>query len=430
MKRSALRDLLHDTAKKVTTAPVTLTAQTVKNGLKSAISKANPFDKKINKNDVTDTGAESIRLTFTSAKKAKNTVKTVSQSVKTTTRTVKTAGKVTKAAIEVAYKAPVYTVKAVVGVVRITANAITNVVAALTNPVVIIILVLLVCIFYLLAAVVAVLFGGDTADKVALTEAVGLVDVSDQYLDGLEFFSAAVQKKQEEFNAMIDRMYYNYTDLTHSDLAYMERTKASGYKTTYERNFATDSRKDTLKSGWDFSDVTAMEIIAIAYIYLEKQENEAHGTEGGIYEVEFTQELFDEIIDKCVSFNDSTYGGQVCPNKNCTKHIEYVENPAWLEANARLEEALRNNEDATNRRDWESQRYWYDEYYRRLAYRDGLQHYNEVVTYICEYQHTLHSVGLWYYDKETVMNALGFTDFDKQWVSLTEMGFANNSDIS
>ena len=51
------------------------------------------------------------------------------------------------------------------------------------------------------------------------------------------------------------------------------------------------------------------------------------------------------------------------------------------------------------------------------------------MTYICEYQHNLHSVGLAFFDKETVMNALNFDDISKQWVELTETGFENNPDI-
>ena len=40
----------------------------------------------------------------------------------------------------------------------------------------------------------------------------------------------------------------------------------------------------------------------------------------------------------------------------------------------------------------------------------------------CDHQHTLHSIGLFAYDKDTVMTALGFTDADKEWANLIELG--------
>lgn len=418
--------------KKAATAPVSIAVQTVKSGVKSAISKANPFDKQINKNDVTDSGVESIRLAYTSVKKAKNSIKAVSSTVKTTHRTIKTAGKAAKATVKIAYKTPIFIVKTAIKAVRIAGTITANVVAAVMNPVVIVIAAFLLFFIIIAGAVVLILGGGASAsisNAKAHANAVGLVNVPGQYQDALEYFNVAVQSRKDAFYALIDSMYYNYNDLTHSDLAYMERTDASGRKTPYETSFATDTRKDTLKSAWDFSADDVRGIIAVAYVYLEKQENEVHGTEGGIYEVTYTQEVFDLIAEKCINFNDSIYGGQLCPQGNCTRHVEYVDNPEYLEANRRLQEALDNNRAATDRRDWENQRYWYEEYYRRKAYRDSLPSKLENVTYICEYQHNLHSIGLWYYSKESIMDALNFTDNEKQWVNLTEMGFESNPDI-
>ena len=47
----------------------------------------------------------------------------------------------------------------------------------------------------------------------------------------------------------------------------------------------------------------------------------------------------------------------------------------------------------------------------------------------CPYTHTYYGVGLQFFTKEDVMNALGFTDGDRQWVEMTEMGFETNPDI-
>ncbi len=97
-----IKSIAKDATKKVAAAPVTMAVQAVKGGVRSAISKANPFDKQINKNDVTDSGVESIRLAYTSVKKAKNSIKTVSNTVRTTHRTIKTAGKAAKATVKIA----------------------------------------------------------------------------------------------------------------------------------------------------------------------------------------------------------------------------------------------------------------------------------------------------------------------------------------
>nr|MCR5306841.1 hypothetical protein [Oscillospiraceae bacterium] len=41
--------------------------------------------------------------------------------------------------------------------------------------------------------------------------------------------------------------------------------------------------------------------------------------------------------------------------------------------------------------------------------------------YTCDHLHTLHSFGLNFYSAEQVMQVLGFTENEKQWVSLTAM---------
>lgn len=428
--------------------------QTAKKGFKTAkgaVSKVNPFEKKIDKNQVHDTGVESIRLANQTIKQAKSTIKTVDSTIKTTNRTVKTAGKTVKTAVKVAYKTPIYIVKGAVGVVRFTANAAVNIVAAVTNPVVLIIALILMVIIMLFGSVLMLLVGGASAassNALAHGNAAGLVDVPDQYQAGVGFFNTAVQKKRDAFYALIDGMYYNYSDLTHSDLCYMVCTKVSGATATYDKSYATDGRKTMLKSEWIFNSLTELEANAIAYVYLEKKENDAHGTEGGIYEVTYTQDVFDEIIEKCVTFNDSIYPGQDCPPQNCTE----VPNPAWTAAN----DAVILSADQFN--DWmavcgqlptdpNAANWWIVKYNRyptnlnnnggdfldvlgaeyeaNVHYRDSLP----LTIRVCQHSHNLHSIGLWYYDKEYVMNALGFSDNDKQWESLTEMGFVNNPDI-
>ena len=61
----------------------------IKSTLKNTLSKANPFDKKINKNDVSDTGTETVRLAYRSIKTVKNSVKTTQRNIKTVAEKIK-----------------------------------------------------------------------------------------------------------------------------------------------------------------------------------------------------------------------------------------------------------------------------------------------------------------------------------------------------
>lgn len=463
-----------DTVKKAAAAPVTMTVQAVKGGMKTAISKANPFDKQINKNDVTDSGVESIRLAYTSVKKTKNTVKSVKSSIKTTQRTIKTTVKTAKGAVKVAYKTPIFIVKTAIRTIHITGNIAVNVIAFAMNPIVIVIAVLLLFLIINAGAVVLILGGGASAtssNAKAQGSAAGLVDVPNQYQNALNFFDTAVQSRKDDFYTMIEELYYSYDDLTHSDLVYMEKTDASDGKTIYETGFAVDERKSILQSAWDFSADDVRSIIAVAYVYLEKQENEAHGTHDGIYEVTYTQEVFDVIAEKCVNFNDSVYSGQSC-GTGCTRHVEVHHNPEhdraveetdhfwnaydeWLVIAELIayHDTIRNG--AAQAAYWDNNIQWRIDnwklvYFDSCYYSNGGQDYAddlyswysdsydymvtvpeeiEEVTYICENQHELHSIGLWYYNKESIMDALEFTSSEKEWVSLTEMGFENNPDI-
>ena len=469
-----IKDIAKNTAKKAAAAPVVMVMQTVKNGVKSTISKANPFDKQISKDDVMDSGVESIRLAYTSAKKAKNSVKTVKSSIKTTRRTIKTTGKAAKEAVRIAYKTPIFIAKTAIRAARITGTIAVNVIAFAMNPIVSVIAVLLLFLIINAGAVVLILGGGASAtssNAKAQGNAAGLVDVPNQYQNAVNFLDTAVQSRKDDFYTMIEELYYSYDDLTHSDLVYMEKTDASGGKTIYETGFAVDERKSILQSAWDFSADDVRSIIAVAYVYLEKQENIVHGTHDGIYEVTYTQEVFDIIAEKCVNFNDSVYSGQSC-GTGCTRHVEVHRNPEHDRAVEETEhfwnaydewlviaefiayhDTIRNG--AAQAAYWDNNIQWRINnwklvYFDSCYYSNGGQDYAddlyswysnsydymvtvpeeiEEVTYICENQHELHSIGLWYYNKESIMDALEFTSSEKEWVSLTEIGFENNPDI-
>lgn len=109
--------------------------ENVRSTIKTVFSKANPFDKNIDKNDVADTGTESIKLAYTSVKKGKNTIKTVDRTVKTTQRTIRTVGSAVKNTGTVVYKATDFTVKSAIKASKFVGNAAVHVVASLMNPI-------------------------------------------------------------------------------------------------------------------------------------------------------------------------------------------------------------------------------------------------------------------------------------------------------
>lgn len=375
---------------------------------KDTVAKVNPFDKKINKEDVSDSGVESIRL-------ANSGIKTVKKSIRTTKNTIKISGNIIQ-------KTTAFTVKSPIIVSKFTKNVLNHIIASLMNPI-IIIFIGLILIISLSYGLILILISGDNTNKSTRTNAVGLVNISSQYQVGIEYLKTSLENHQNDFNSLIDSFYYDYDDLTNSDLVYMERTDTSGSKLIYAKSFATDDRKETLKSEWNIS-LTEREFLAIAYVWLENEKNIANQNTGhGIYEVSYNQEVFDTIIEKCAVYNDTVYNGQNCPDENCTRHVEYIDNPDYYYALDKVNEA------ADNYNSSGGDDYWGEQYEYWLDILNNTSSTIEEVTYICEYKHNLHAVSLVFYDKETVMNALGFDDISKQWVELTEKGFENNPDI-
>jgi len=112
-------------------------------------------------------------------------------------------------------------------------------------------------------------------------------------------------------------------------------------------------------------------------VLLQKRANETNSTVAQIYSVTYTQAIFDEIVALSVSYNTTVYTNQFCPGRDCTT-----------------------GED-----------------------EEGTYSY-------CPRSHSLHAIGFWYHSRDEVMDALGFTASDKQWVSLTAAGFESNSQIT
>ena len=334
-----------NTAKTVGSAAISTAKNTAKNSVrnagKKAVSAVNPFDKPLN-NDVSDTSSESIKLAYKSVKKGKNAIKTAQHTVKTTQRTIKTASNAVRISTKAAYRTAAIAVKTTTAAVHLAATVTANAIAIVTNPIVIIIAAALM-IFVMLTSSVAVLFSGDDTNKVGMTGAVGLGDVKAQYEQGIQFYNIALRGNRDAFYAIIDGMRYNYNDLGNSDLVYMEKTNDEGGKTFFQKAYADDSRKQSLKNAWECK-LTEMEIISIAYVYAEKKVNDSNGTSGEIYDVAFTQDLFNEIINKCVNYSNTVYQNQPCMTENCT--VTEEPNPDFQTALDKL------NESAAAYNDW------------------------------------------------------------------------------
>lgn len=462
------KTIAKNAAKTIAMTPVTL----AKSGVKSASHAVEnaTIGKKVDAHDTSDTGMEAVRLGYGTAKKGYKGIKTVGHTIKTTQRNIKTTKTVAKETAHAVQYTGKMAVKVAVGTVKGATTLITHVIAVVMNPIFWIIAAAFL-IFFLITCVLIIIFGSESTRNEALTNAAGLNDVPAQYQEALNYYTIAVQNQRNGFNAIFDGMYYSDTDLKHSNLVYMERTKADDTLTCYQKAFANPTYCGILKNQWEFA-VTESEAIAIAYVYLEKIQNVANGTENEIYEITYTQDTFDTIVSKCVAYNDTVFTGQLCPDSRCSRQIIIEENPDYAVA---LE---KNNTAANAYNDWaevaaalyaHSQiddgtgqaNYWnnviaplintwivtynrypdetncgYDflavlgaEYEAAAAVLNNTPPTIERIIYLCEYLHDLHSVGLYFYDKEDVMNALSFTDAEKQWVELTEIGFDNNPDI-
>lgn len=451
----------------VVTTPVSFISDNIKETVKFSVSKINPINKKINKADVADTGVESLRL-------ANSSVKVVKSSIKTTKKTIKTTGKTFKRTGTVVYKSASFTLKAAIKTFKITEMLTMHIIAFLINPIVLIFCGLLIIITST-TPLIALLIGGGassaTTNGQAQAGAVGLIDVPTQYQSGIEIFDSVVNSQKNEFNNIIDSMYYDYNDLSHSDIVYMEYVGKDLSKIMYEKSFVTNEEKDILKNAWSFP-ISEQEAVALAYIYLEKQQNDVHGTVRQIYEVKYTKEVFNTIVSKCLSFIETTYPNQFCPNKICSAHI--YDNPDYQSAcnNANISAGAFNDwgeiisyieqynlihNGAAQTAYWNNNIQWridnWKSVYSSLItvipyYTDNgndflnylgtqYEYYNtilkntpeQIIEHKCDQLHNLHSISLVAYTADIVMNSLGFSEADKQWYELTKQGFASNPNI-
>jgi len=423
---------------------------------KGAINKANPINKKINKKDTTDTGVESLRLEYRTVKKTKETVKTSRNTVR------------------MVYRTPQRVVRTVRAVFRVTRTVVIHAAAIVINPMVWLALLVLVMIYFFVMPIVFIVGGGLTANNntKSYSSARGM-EITTEYPEAEEYYRIARDAKKSSYESMIDSMYYNAADLKNSDLVYMIRNDP--YQ-VFDKNYATDDYKNALKGAWLDTFMPPAEAISIAYVWLEKQQNDIHGTQGQIYSVDFTQDVFDQLVDLMVNWSETDYPGQECPSCNCTVHIDYVHNPLrdelWDKRNTSVNAYNDWNDiipylvQHDSIRDGNAQaQYWnnnvrwrinnwilvyYSFFQEYPTYTNGgsdfLNHLGQIYvsyenqyaatpetiiqqTTTCDHQHTLHSIGLNLNPRDAVLTAMGFDDLDKQWVEMTYQGFLRNTDL-
>lgn len=371
-------------------APLSFGAKTVKD----VASKVNPLEQKINRNDISDTGAESLRLANSGIKKGVNSIKTVKNTVKTTQNTIRTTKDVVKGTAKAAYKTVAVTRDVVVTTAKVTGTVFTHIAAVALNPVawvIGILAVIIVCFWMFMSIIITSTSGKTSSFRYLLGTAQGLNNLSEQYENGKIYFSEGWADVQDSYSMKIDELYYDDADKVSSDLVFIERYLSDseepdqrwcatmevpnddGGTTTYIwGEFAYESWKDTLKGDVFLPQISYNEAAAIAYVYMQK---ESGGISEGFHNVEFSEGLFKKIVENSVSIEDVVEDDQPCIDCLC----------AYDEGSAE----------------------WY-----------------------CAHIHSMHNITLRFFDKEMVMDNLEFTDFEKEWVSLVEYGFENNSDLN
>lgn len=432
--------------KAVAKAPFKAARSAAISAAKTAEEKLNPLNQPVNKNDVVDTGSESMRMTYRGIKKVNKTLKKTEQTVKRTKNTVKRTTKLS-------YKAVKTSVKVAVATAKIVYEVAAQAVAIVINPIFLVVAAVVVMII-MIAGLFIIIIGGDTSNKAAMTTGEGLGEgnaaVAEQYKKAEDFYDQAVSDRQQGFERIINDMHYNHNDREHSHLIYFKRTKP--HPVEYQKDFADDNRKNAIKNEWDYQ-IDKEDLIAIAYVWLEQKANEDKQTYLKIYDVEFTQDMFIDLVQQTVPISYIIYDNQECPFHNCTR------DPAlwrkWQDSQEKANQTMNSFNPY-----WDAYNGYIsvDEWWNRFGwlmdgnypyfdndgddYRDYIsskadQYQREADQFkweyekseVCTHQHRLHNVGIAFLSKDELMDALGFDDTYKYWVELTKQGFENNPDI-
>lgn len=407
---------------------------------------------KINRNEITDHGAESIRLGSFAMKKGKRAMQSAKRTFNGTYRAAKVTANVLK-------------------------TVVIHTAAVLLSPVIWILLVIGVVVYFIIVLLV-ILFSVADQDAVSQQQAyaspVGLGDrIPEDIRNAKTMLQQATEQEKTSFTDKIENLYFAETDLPHSDTVYLYRNNPAA---EYAVSLATDVQKQELCSAWDLN-ATDADMIGIAYVLLQKQENTAHGSVGVMYPVSFTQDTFDDILSKAVSLTETKYSRQACPEEQCAVHFREEQNPDFVTAKSEYDYA------ALKLNDWNEsvipksnayvdalntyyntptagqssvQRYVDSTY---AAFCSAVNHWSErygiwdlnidadlgadmqqiltteaddaeavmnstpetvqIPYFTCDHVHTLHSLELCFYTADEIMDALDFSAEERQWAKLT-----------
>ena len=410
--------------------------------------------RKINLHDTADTGAESVRLGVDAAKTGKRVVRTARDTTRTAVRAAKTT-------------------------VNILHHLIVHTVAILISPVTWVILAIGL-VLYLLMTLLIILTGVAAQDNNAQHQAYATPvalgeDIPEEIQQAKAMFEAAENTEKQAYISQINALRFSTADMPHNDTVYLVRNEPPA---TFQTSLATDARKAELKNAWQLA-VSDAEGIAIAYVYLEHEANEAHGSQGVLYPVSYTQDVFDMIFSDMVTVTETQYRNQECPDANCSVHYHVADNPAYATAQQNYTNAVTRRDDwnimvvprcndyvnavnefnntpaagqpyAQQRVDstyalfvqavnnWSSvfgiwglnidgqlganmQARLNREVAAAETARNNTPETTRTPYYTCDHLHTLHSFGLNFYTAEQVMQVLNFTEDEQQWVALTAM---------
>lgn len=427
--------------------------------VKDSESKVNPLQQSINKNDTADTGAESIRLAYTSVHRARTTIRTTQTSIRTTKSTIRLANDAVKSTAKKIRKTATASYKAVRKIVQVGITLTTHVIAVAMNPVVWI-LAGFALFLYLLMSALGLLLGAGAAQQQQTQEAygnpAGLEDIPENLRLAVDYYRIACEEQKAEFSDMIESFYFDIENLSYSDLVYLQRNEPP---MAWATSLATPARKAQITGAWSVI-LPEAEALSIVYIDLQRQKNLENDTEMEIYEVAFQQEQFNALLDVCAIHTDTLYYDQECPSQNCCVHIDLQPNPdyttycqmrdqyanaynAWNDIVNLMETANSMSYPASDFywdanvipavNQWQIDHQlaapsnWSDnnghtflstlgsqyEYYVNLV---NSTPENIETTYLtCDHHHTLHSVGLNFFDADAVMTQYGFTENEKAW---------------
>lgn len=440
---------------------------------KRAFNKANPINKRVNNGSTSDHGVESLRLANSVYKTGKKTIQTTKQTVQTTKKTIKLAESTAKTTYQTTKKTAVTTYRVTKAIAVFVKDTVIALVTLASFPLFWIIAAIILVIVLIISAI-GTLMGGAAAieeqNREAATDPVALDNVPEDIQDALEFFRIACENQKTEYCDMINGFYYDINNLRESDLVYEVRNNPA---TIFDKSLATPGRKATLCNAWNIV-LNEPEALAIVYVLLERAENEANGTTLDIYEIEYTQEAFDDLLDVCCVHTDTTFSGQECPDRNCSLHHDEQPNPAYTEAyNAYVREVNRYNDFLANVSPWsaeyrsrletqsaesnsmarEAMQSWVDaakamlqqafnnwesvfgrtgwevNQYMDINCQAWLGGFVEAAQttmdetpqtirtpyYTCDHQHDLHSVGLNFFNADETMTLYSFSAEERQW---------------